>query len=192
LTFHDFGLMVCVGSLVQRRRETMGEFLYQIPEQLHAHIHEIARTSGLPPGDESVELIAGAWLEKKRKFEEKTGALNMEEIDCFPLDDERGALVMTYSGSLVLIGPLVEGVRKAQYISIGLRKDVPDIVDKTGSRLAKDASVDETVEFDIGPVKSTSPVFKIAVLAERLPAIEQQERISEATRVISEEFVEVI
>lgn len=98
---------------------------------------------------------------------------------------------MTYSGSLVLIGPLVEDSRKAQYISIGLRKDVPDIVDKTDSKLSKDVAVDETVEFEVGPVKSTSQVFKIAVLTEKLPAIEQQQKISEATQVITEEFVEV-
>jgi hypothetical protein len=169
----------------------MGEFLDQIPDRLRTHIHEITKTSGLPPGDESVELIAEGWLEKKRTFEEKIGSLNMEEIDFFPGNDERGALVMTYSGSLVLIGPLVEDSRKAQYISIGLRKDVPDIVDKTDSKLSKDVAVDETVEFEVGPVKSTSQVFKIAVLTEKLPAIEQQQKISEATQVITEEFVEV-
>jgi len=169
----------------------MGEYLDQIPERLRSHIEEITRTSGLPESEESVEQIAEAWLEKKRTFEEKIVSLNMEEIESFGPDDPRGALVMTYSGSLVLVGPLVDDSRKAQYISIGLRKDVPDIVDKKGSKLGKDVSLDETVEFEAGPVRSTSQVFKIAVLTEDLPALEQEQKISEATQVIAEQFVEV-
>jgi hypothetical protein len=47
------------------------------------------------------------------------------------------------------------------------------------------------VEFEIGPVKSTSQVFKIAVLTEKLPLLEEEQKIQEATQVIAEEFVEV-
>jgi hypothetical protein len=169
----------------------MGEYLDQIPERLRSHIQEITGTSGLPQGEESVELIAQAWLEKKRTFEEKIGVLKMEEIETLSRDDKRGAVVMTYSGSLLLIGPLADGARKAQYISIGLRMDVPDSVEKSGAVLARDVAADETVEFEEGPVKSTSKVFKIAVLTEDLPALEQEQKISEATQVIAEEFVEV-
>ena len=169
----------------------MGEFLDQVPEELHRHIHEITKTSGLPEGEESVEMIAQAWLEKKKAFEDKIDVLNMEEIELFSENDLRAALVLTYSGSLVLIGPVIENTRKAQYISIGLRKDVPDIVDKEDSRLAGDIVIDEIIAFDVGPVKSTSQVFKIAVLTEELPALEQEQKISEATQVITEEFVEV-
>jgi hypothetical protein len=169
----------------------MGEYLEQIPQRLHVHIQGITKTSGLPEGEESVELIAQAWLEKKKTFEEKIVVLKMEEIETLSCDDARGAVVMTYSGSLLLIGPLDDGVRRAQYISIGLRKDVPDSVEKTGAVLAKDVRVDETVEFEIGPVKSTSQVFKIAVLTEKLPLLEEEQKIQEATQVIAEEFVEV-
>ncbi|MBN2323687.1 MAG: hypothetical protein JXQ30_08130 [Spirochaetes bacterium] len=169
----------------------MGEYLEQIPQRLHVHIEEITKTSGLPEGEESVELIAQAWLEKKKTFEEKIDVLKMEEIETLSQDDARGAVVMTYSGSLVLIGPLDDGVRKARYVSIGLRKDVPDSVEKTDAVLAKDVTADDTVEFESGPVKSTSPAFKIAVLTEKLPLLEEERKISEATQVIAEEFVEV-
>jgi len=169
----------------------MGEYLDQIPERLRSHIQKITGTSGLLEGEESVELIAQAWLEKKKTFEEKIGVLKMEEIETLSRDDTRGAVVMTYSGSLLLIGPLADGARKAPYISIGLRKDVPDIVEKSGAVLAKDVAADETVEFEEGPVKSTSQVFKIAVLSEKLPLLEEEQKISEATQVIAEEFVEV-
>ena len=64
----------------------MGEYLDRIPQRLHVHIEEITKTSGLPEGDESVELIAQAWLEKKKTFEEKVDAMKMEEIKTLSQD----------------------------------------------------------------------------------------------------------
>jgi hypothetical protein len=169
----------------------MGEYLDQIPEGIRGHIREITKLSGLPEDEESVEMIAQAWLEKKKAFEEEIQKMSMEELEFFEKDDERAALALTYSGSLVNIGPLVENNRKAQYVSIGLRKDVPDLAEREDSVLAKDVSIDEPIEFEIGPVKSTSQIFKIAVLTEDLSPEEQEERITEVTQVIQDEFVEV-
>jgi hypothetical protein len=147
--------------------------------------------SGLPEGEESVEIISQGWLEKMNVFEEQIQKMEMEEVDLLEKDDEKGALVLTYSGSLVNLGPLVDNVRKVQYASIGLRSDVPGVAEKEGSILAKDVAVDDTIEFDVGPVKSTSQIFKIAVLTGNPTAEEQEERITEATQIIQEEFVEV-
>lgn len=169
----------------------MGEFLDKIPGNIQDHIREITKTSGLAPGEESVEKIAKGWLEKKQVFEEKIADMDMEEVDILTFDDERAVLAITYSGSLVNIGPIVDGVRNAGYISIGLRSDVPDAAVKEGSKLAKDVVVDDRIEFVIGPVKNTSAIFKIAVLTGSHTAIEQEEKINEATLLIQEEFVEV-
>ena len=169
----------------------MGEYFDQIPEELHDHIREITKMSGLPEGEESVERIAQGWLEKMNVFEEQIKKMEMEEVDFLEKDEEKGALVLTYSGSLVNLGPLVDNVRKVQYASIGLRSDVPDVAEREGSILAKDVAVDDTIEFDVGPVKSTSQIFKIAVLTGNPTAEEQEERITEATQIIQEEFVEV-
>jgi hypothetical protein len=169
----------------------MGEYLEQIPEEIRGHIREITKLSGLPEDEESVELIAQAWLEKKKTFEEEIQKMRMEEIESFEKDDERGALALTYSGSLINIGPLVEEKRKVQYVSIGLRKDVPDLAEREDSVLAKDVFIDEPIEFDTGPVKSTSQIFKIVVLTEDLSPEEQEERITAVTQIIQDEFVEV-
>ncbi len=169
----------------------MGEYLDQIPEGIRGHIREITKLSGLLEDEESVEMIAQAWLEKKKAFEEEIQKMSMEELDFFEKDDERAALALTYSGSLVNIGPLVENNRKVQYVSIGLRKDVPDLAEREDSVLAKDVSIDEPIEFETGPVKSTSQIFKIAVLTEDLSLEEQEERITEVTQIIQDEFVEV-
>jgi hypothetical protein len=169
----------------------MGEYFDQIPEELHDHIREITKMSGLPEGEESIEIISQGWLEKMNVFEEQIQKMEMEEVDLLEKDEEKGALVLTYSGSLVNLGPLVDDVRKVQYASIGLRSDVPGVAEREGSILAKDVAVDDTIEFDVGPVKSTSQIFKIAVLTGNPTAEEQEERITEATQIIQEEFVEV-
>jgi len=169
----------------------MGKWLNQIPEKLHSHIKQITKTSGLAETEESIEKIAKGWFEKKNAFEEKIINLGMQEVESFQKDDFRGALALTYSGSLVIIGPVINNIRKAQYISIGLRKDVPDIADKEDSNLSKAIAIDDTIEFEPGPVKSTSQVFKIAVLIGKFKAIEQEKKISEATQVITKEFIKV-
>ncbi len=169
----------------------MGEFLVQIPDYIQDHIKELTKTSVLPNTEESVEKIAQAWLEKKKTFEEEISKMNMEEIDSFEKINEKGALVMTYSGSLVNVGPLVDNARKISYVSIGLRKDVPEMLTKENCRLASNIIIGDPVEFENGPVKKTSQVFKIVVCKEELSANEQEEIIDKATTVIIDEFVEV-
>jgi hypothetical protein len=169
----------------------MGEYLDQIPENIQGHVKQLAKISGLPDTEESTEAIARGWLEKKAGFEEQLESRSMEEVDYLEKDDDRGCLIMTYSGSLLNIGPLVEGVRKAEYASIGLRQDVPETAAKDDSRLAEDIRIDGEVAFAAGPIKQSSPVFKIAVPMEDMEAEEQEELLSQVTQLLAEEFVEV-
>lgn len=169
----------------------MGEFLDQIPEKIHGHIRDITKSSGLENTDESVEKIAEGWLEKNRVFEDERANQNMEEVDMFEKGDERGAIALTFSGSLINIGPVVDGTRKAGYASIGLRKDVPDLLTNDNSELLNDIVLDKPIEFVKGPVKRTSPIYKIIVCKDNLSVEEQEEKIDEATMVIMDEFVDV-
>ncbi|HUX14438.1 MAG TPA: hypothetical protein VMW87_15525 [Spirochaetia bacterium] len=169
----------------------MGEYLEKVPENIREHIRKITATSGMPNNDESIELVAQAWIEKRDAFESRLSEFEMEEWDEFAREEDRGAIVLTYSGSLVTIGPLVEGVRTAEYASIGLRHDVPDSASEAASILAEDIRADEPVRFSKGPVQKSSAVFKIAVLSEQLAPEEEQERLTDATQVLSEDFVEV-
>ena len=105
----------------------MGTHFEQIPEAIQHHIREVTKTSGLPYSDESIDLIAKAWLEKRNLFDEQTRLLHMEEIESLEREAVRAALMLTYSGSLVAIGVPQEGKRWAEYASIGLRKDVPAV-----------------------------------------------------------------
>jgi hypothetical protein len=47
------------------------------------------------------------------------------------------------------------------------------------------------IEFETGPVKSTSAIYKIAVCKEEVSTEIQEEKISEVTVIMTEEFVEV-
>ncbi len=117
--------------------------------------------------------------------------MNMEEVDFLDQSDERGCLAMTYSGSLLSVGPLREGGRMAQYASVGLRKDVPEAARKEGSQLAGDVRVGAPVAFSVGPIASSSPVLKIAATREDMDLEEQERQVAKATELATQEFVKV-
>ena len=169
----------------------MGEILDQLPPEIRVHIKAITQSAGLPDTEESFEKIAQGWVEKKKIFENQIVESEMIEVEMLGADDEKGAVVLTYSGSLILIGPLIEGFRKAGYNSIGIRKNVPDSLIKENSKLAADININAPIEFETGPVKSTSSIFKIAVCKDDLEAEEQEEKISEVTVIMTSEFVDI-
>jgi len=169
----------------------MNEHLDQVPVEIQSHIREITKSSGLPDTDESVDLIAEGWLEKKERFERITERMRMEEADILEASDERGCLVMTYSGSLLNIGPLREQGRNVQYAAIGLRSDVPKAAQKEGSQLKEDARVGAPVSFSVGPITSSSPVFKIALTSDDLDLEAQEQQVTQATQILTREFVTV-
>jgi hypothetical protein len=164
----------------------MGEYMDQVPESLHGHIKAIIKASKLPDDEETMEKVARGWLEKKQAFEEEIEKQNMEEVELLQMDNEKGALALTYSGSLVHIGPLVEGVRNCVYTSIGLRTDAPDSAQEEQSKLAKDIIIDEIIEFEAGPVKSTSKIFKIAVFKDDISPEEQEENLTQVMTQVEE------
>lgn len=170
----------------------MGENLDRLESHIQEHIKMIAKSSGLPQSDESIEEIARAWWEKKESFESKIAEQGMEEADTLATDSEKGAIMLTYSGSLLTVGPLNdEGSRKVEYTSIGLRQDVPDSAEKEGAKLKKDAAIDTEVVLENGPIQKSSPIFKIAVPAEEMDTEEMEELLGNVTQIVTEDFVEV-
>ncbi len=169
----------------------MGELMNQLPPEIQIHIKGITKSAGLADDEESYEKMAKGWLDKKKIFEEQIADQDMIEIESLGVEDSKGAVALTYSGSLVLIGPLVDGYRKAAYNSIGIRKNVPDSMVQENSKLSSEVAINSPIEFEVGPVKSTSSIFKIAVCKDDLDAIEQEEKISEVTVVMTNEFVNV-
>jgi len=169
----------------------MGQTFDSLDPFIQEHVRPLMKPSGLPEGDESLEALASAWLEKKETFENEVASQGMEEIDFFAKDEERGALAMTYSGSLINIGPLVDGKRLCEYASIGLRKDVPDAASEDESALEADIESDSPAAFTKGPVRKTSPILKIAKFKKAMAPEVEEEKLSEVTQIITDNFVEV-
>ena len=169
----------------------MGEFLQKLPSEIQVHVKSITKSSGLPETEESYERIAQGWLDKEKIFYDEMSKENMIEVEFLEANNVKGAVVLTFSGSLVLVGPLVNKVRKCGYNSIGIRKDVPEMVTKANSSLKRDIKLNESIAFENGPVLSTSPVYKIAVCQDVLTAIEEEEKLAEMTVVMGTQFIEV-
>ena len=162
-----------------------------IPQHIQEHLESVITTFGLENDSETMDRLKAGWLEKEEAFKSEMANMGMEEIDSFQTYDERGVLALTYSGSLISIGPLVEGERKVDYTSIGVRRDVPESVTKEGSQLAEDMALDKGVVFDGGPIQQTSPVYKIVACPEDLSSEEQTDMIQQATTMIIDTFADI-
>jgi len=162
-----------------------------LSEKISRHLEHLVKTAGLTDTDESLEILEKAWQEKFETFEQQVEERNMELSEEFDAEDERGALLMTYSGSLISIGPRSGEGRKVEYHSIGIRKDVPESAETDDTELSGDVEIDESVMFTNGPIKKSSPIFKIAVIVEEMDNDEQEELLAEVTQLLTDEFLEV-
>lgn len=162
-----------------------------LPEHIQVHLKEIQHTSGLPDSGESLEAIAKNWLEKKNLFEDQIGSLDMIEAGLFSAHDPRGALALTYSGSLISLSPPRDGYRRMEYYSIKLRADVPKIIKSDEARIKTDTGTDKILEFEAGAIRSTSALFKIAVCRDGVEQEEQERRLHEAVLFLTNGFVKI-
>ena len=159
--------------------------------EIQQHLKQIAKTSGLPLNDDSSELLAAAWVEKKAIFEKMLADNKLVEVAFYGQAEARGALALTWSGSIINIGPLVQGVRRCDYTSIGLRADVPPAATYDAAELSADLEVDEPVQFAKGPIKTSSPVYKIAVASEVLEPEEEEAMLTQVSQELAEDFATV-
>ena len=169
----------------------MGEAMDRVPEHIRPHLEKITRTSGLPDTESSRELMARVWLEKVELFERQIRALDMREVPSLEAADPRGALLLTYSASLISLAPRRQEVRRMEYASIQLRRDVPDLAIVEAAAVQGALAVDRPADFAGGPVRSTSALLKIAVCAPEVGMEEQERRIREATIFLTNGFVKI-
>ena len=64
----------------------MGEHANTVVPGIRDHLINLAKTAGLEDNEESLELLAKAWLEKQSSFHEQTKANEMEEADTLELE----------------------------------------------------------------------------------------------------------
>lgn len=169
----------------------MEEYFAKVSEEVQNHLKQLVGTVNLSEGEDALEMLAKGWLDKEESFMSQINERNLEEARDFSVEEPRGGLIMTYSGSLLSIGPIGEDGRKVEYASVGLRTDVPESAEKEGSVISSDISVGGVVDFLVGPIKKSSPVYKIAVVRDEMPLEEEEELLSDVTQVLMDEFVEV-
>lgn len=183
-------------EMVYNDRKFNEEFpLAEIYESLDVNIREhlklILKSSGLEQDDKSLESLASAWKEKEESFTKQIERMDMVETETIGEEENCGFMVLTYSGSLIGSGPQTDEGRTVLYVSVGLRKDVPEKAEKEGSKIKGAIRKGEPVEFSVGPVKQSSPAYRIARITDKIAIEDQSEKISEATLVIAEEFIDV-
>ena len=169
----------------------MSLYSIDIPENIQKHLKNVVKTFGLESDEETMDRLITGWIDKEDTFKEQMFNLGMEETGFFESTDDRGSLALTYSGSLISIGPLINGDRKIDYTSIGFRHDVPETLTKEGSSLAENVVLDKGISFKDGPIKQTSPIYKMVVCPDSLSIEEQEDVIEQATTMIIDSFADI-
>lgn len=162
-----------------------------LTERVRRHLESVNESSGLPPGEESLARITANWLEKRMLFEDQTRLLGMEQLGRLEADDERGAILLTYSGSLVALGRLTDEGRWFEYASIELRADVPALLQASGVGFDGPVEVNSPVRFVRCPVARSSDLLLIAVCPRAVSPAEEENRLREAAVFLTNGFVKI-
>jgi nucleoid DNA-binding protein len=171
----------------------MSQYRSQLSPAIRSHLDGLTRSSGLPDTDASREEMARVWFEKKAMFEGQVKALDMQDLAHLSADDPRGALLLTWSGSLLSIGTrqAAGAGRVMEYSSIELRTDVPHLARADRGVVKADLAIGEIAQVAEGPIASTSALLKIAAYDAAVPPEEQERRIRQATIFLTNGFVRI-
>lgn len=173
-----------------------------LPPQIQKHLESVTESSGLPAGEDSLARITANWVEKRDLFQEQTGLLDMFEVPVFDPADPRALLILTYSGSLISLGPLPQGGdaddggdatagRHFEYASMPLRADVPSLVREEGVGLAGELKRDEPGHFSGSSIEQSSPLLHMVCCDAGVPEADQERRLREATIFLTNSFVKL-
>jgi hypothetical protein len=163
----------------------------QLPKPIQQHISGIAKELGKDDDQNFLEELGSIWQNKSILFQEQARAVGMTMVEKLPEGDQRGALFLTYSGSLLSVGPVFEGMsgRWMEYSSIKLRTDVPDIMVEKEANISGGTSVGQGVKLVGSKLKQTSSIYFIAVCESNVPLEEQDKRIRESTIFLTNGFM---
>jgi hypothetical protein len=168
----------------------MNKYVNLLEPIIQHHLKGLINFLKLSSDEQTFELIAKNWLDKKTTFECKITELDMIEVDFFNKVNKKAVMLMTYSGSLISLGNLINDNRWVGYTSIEIRTDVPELI-IVNSQLAKDIHKNKVVEFINGNIKRTSPVIKIAEFTDKIDYELQDQKLKDATLFLRNEFIKL-
>ncbi len=169
----------------------MGEYTHQVPEPVRGHLRALIAPAGLADNPEAQALLERGWVEKYDAFLRHTAEHDMVAAEWFDAQNPGGALAMTYSGSVVSVGPIIDRERGVAYASIGIRKDVPQLSVSQGCALEADLKLGEPARFSSGSIERTSPLFAIAIFQTVLEAHAENAALVEVTEMLTERFIQI-
>lgn len=137
------------------------------------------------------EQYALIWKKKHDLFIAQIASIGMILVPSIEASDSRGAILLTYSGSLISLGPVRNGKRWLEYASIKFRYDVPNFVRGSSVVLTHGATENKPAVFEGCSLTQSSAVYHIAVCPEGTKENDQDERIREATIYLTNGFVKL-
>lgn len=162
-----------------------------LPAQIRAQLDALLADAGKAGDEAARDGLASVWAEKFRLFSGQTAALGMESVGELAADDERAAIFLTYSGSLISLGPRRGKDRWLEYASIKLRVDVPELVRGDKANLAAPARLEHPAAFEGTSLKRSSSLYRIAVCPAGISPDEQERRVREATVYLTNGFIKL-
>lgn len=164
-----------------------------LPQEIRVQIDSLVPAEGLDTDAQARarEDYARVWMNKYDMFCGQIHSLGMEFTDELEAEDGRGAILLTYSGSLISLGTLQAGSRWLEYASVKFRDDVPDLVKSQEARLLAAVRQDAVAEFGGSPLKHSSSIFRIAVCPPGTAERDQEQRIREATIFLTNGFIKL-
>lgn len=162
-----------------------------LPQQIRSQLDALLDDVGKAGDGEARDKLASIWMEKFQLFSGQTAALGMEPAEEMAADDDRAALFLTYSGSLISLGPKRGKERWLEYASIKLRVDVPEIVRGDRANLAATARLGQAASFEGSALKRSSALYRIALCPADTTPDEQERRVREATVYLTNGFIKL-
>jgi hypothetical protein len=164
----------------------------KLPKEVRNHLNSLPGIAEIIKNPGMEDLLGDSWMQKEKIFMDQVHSYGMRIEHHIPQDEKKAFLILTYSGSILGVGPEGRGKKhQVIYASIGFRKDVPEKLIEENLKIKNEVKIDREVEFSGGTLKKSSPVYKIAVMPGEIAPGDQTRQIEDATRVITQEFVSI-
>lgn len=163
----------------------------ELPSEIKDRISSLIDEEGKTKNGINKEEYARIWKKKYDLFTAQIATIGMLLVSSIEANDSRGAILLTYSGSLISLGPAKQGKRWLEYASIKFRNDVPDFVRGSAVVLTNGATENKTAAFEGCAITQSSALYCIAVCPEGTKDKDQDERIREATIYLTNGFVKL-
>jgi nucleoid DNA-binding protein len=162
-----------------------------LPKDIQRHLRGLAAEQGRDSDPAFLDALASVWSRKAELFVSYAEQNGLELIRALESGDGRGFLALSWSGSLLSVGPDNDdtGGKWMEYSSIKLRTDVPDMVVDRPIGIDGAVQLGSSVSFFNARVASTSPIQYLAACPEGTPTDEQDRMIREGSIFITTGFM---